>query len=260
MTDFEKSTPDAPSPRPREPVEDPVEQSHLASLRQINEPGSVLLTLLPELRLMMGLVTAAIIIAALYFGRDILIPLALAIFLGFVLDPLVVRLKRLGLPRMPAVAVVAVATLVLIGLTGLFLANQVSTLSARLPTYQNNIVDKLRDLREDADKPGMFDGVSKTFETLRREINLPVTPPAPVADSTRPGAQNLTPRRVVIEETPPSAFETATEWLRLGSGPLATAGIVMVFVVLILLDRLDLRDRMLRLWGGSLHRSTDAMD
>ena len=260
MTDFEKSTPDAPSPRPREPVDDPVEQSHLASLRQINEPGSVLLTLLPELRLMMGLVTAAIIIAALYFGRDILIPLALAIFLGFVLDPLVVRLKRLGLPRMPAVAVVAVATLVLIGLTGLFLANQVSTLSARLPTYQNNIVDKLRDLREDADKPGMFDGVSKTFETLRREINLPVTPSVPAADPTRPGARELTPRRVVIEETPPSAFETATEWLRLGSGPLATAGIVMVFVVLILLDRLDLRDRMLRLWGGSLHRSTDAMD
>ena len=153
MTDFQQSAQDMAPPRPRAPVEDPLEQAHLASLRQMNDPGNVLLTLLPELRLMMGLVTAAIIIAALYFGRAILIPLALAIFLGFVLDPLVVRLKRLGLPRMPAVAVVAVATLVLIGLTGLFLANQVSTLSARLPTYQNNIVDKLRDLREGADKP-----------------------------------------------------------------------------------------------------------
>ena len=107
-----------------------------------------LATLLPELKLMIGMVTAAIIIAALYFGRDILIPLALAIFLGFVLDPVVVRLKRVGMPRTPAVAVVAVSTLVLIGLTGLFLANQISTLSAQLPTYQSNIVDKLRGLRE----------------------------------------------------------------------------------------------------------------
>lgn len=218
-----------------------------------------LLSLLPELRLAIGLVTAACIIAALYFGRAVLIPLALAVFLGFVLDPLVVRLKRMGLPRAPAVAVVTVAALALIGLTGLFLANQIATLSAQLPTYQSNIVDKLKGVREGVGKPGMFDGVAKTVEIFRREINVSATPQPSATAPTRSPAE-LPPRRVLIEETPQSPFEQATEWLKLGSGPLATTGIVLVFVVLILLDRLDLRDRMLRLWGGSLQRSTDAMD
>jgi predicted PurR-regulated permease PerM/GAF domain-containing protein len=260
LTDFQKTPPDTP-PRPmREGFEDPIEQGHLASLKQMNEPATLLTALLPEFKLMIGLLTAAIIIAALYFGRDILIPLALAVFLGFVLDPLVIRLKRLGLPRTIAVAVVTVSTLVLIGLTGLFMANQISTLSARLPTYQTNIVEKLRGLREGADKPGMFDGAMKTFETFRREINISAAPPASTPGAARRNAASDSPQRVLIEEAPPSSFDQATEWLKLGSGPLATAGIVLVFMVLILLDRLDLRDRMLRLWGGSLHRSTDAMD
>ena len=221
------------------------------------------LVLLPELKLTIGLVTAAVLIAGLYFGRDILVPLALAVFLGFVLDPLVVRLKRLGLPRTPAVVVVTLSALALIGLGGVFLTNQISTLSARLPTYQNNISDKLRGLRQDVDRPGMFDGVAETLETFRREINVNNNASQPTAGPGQAGAASgaaLPPRHVLIEETPLSPIEQATRLIKLGSGPLATTGIVLVFVVLILLDRLDLRDRMLRLWGGSLQRSTDAMD
>ena len=89
----------------------------------------------------------------------VVMPLALAFLLGFVLDPLVVRLKRWGLPRAPAVIVVVLFTLSLIGLGGLFLGNQVSTLSAQLPTYQSNITTKLRGLRTDFARPGVFDGV-----------------------------------------------------------------------------------------------------
>lgn len=237
-----------------------VEDKAPAGLLSRDDLSIGLLTLLPEVRLATGLIIAACIIAALFFGRAVLIPLALAVFLGFVLDPLVVRLRRLGLPRAPAVAVVMVAALVLIGLTGVFLANQMATLSARLPTYQSNIVDKLKGLREGVDKPGMFDGVTKTFEIFRREINVGAAPLPSVTPLPQRSPAELSPRRVVIEKTPRSPIEEATEWLRLASGPLATTGIVLVFVVLILLDRLDLRDRMLRLWGGSLQRSTDAMD
>jgi predicted PurR-regulated permease PerM len=53
-----------------------------------------LVALLPEVKLLIGLTTASVIIAALYFGREILMPLALAFLLGFVLDPWVARLKR----------------------------------------------------------------------------------------------------------------------------------------------------------------------
>lgn len=206
-----------------------------------------IIALLPELKFTIGLVTAACIIAGLYFGRDVLIPLALAIFLGFVLDPLVVRLRRLGLPRTPAVIVVSIATLAVIALSATFLATQVATLSARLPTYQSNIADKLKSLRQNVDRPGMFEGALKTLETVRREINVVVAAPRPATPASQ-ATGDLPPRRVLIEETPQSVLEQATDWLRLGSGPLATTGIVMVFVVLILLDRLDLRDRMLRLW------------
>ena len=116
-------------------------------------PVATVLTLLPELRLMMGAVTAAVVIAGLYFGREILIPLALALLLGFVLDPLVTRLKRWGLPRAVAVIAVAALTLSMIALAGLFLGTQVSTLSAQLPTYRTNIKQKLRGLQASIDRP-----------------------------------------------------------------------------------------------------------
>ena len=223
---------------------------------------STLATVVPELKLMIGLVTGAMIICALYFGRGILIPLALAFLLGFVLDPLVMRLKRWGLPRGLSVIVVVVFALGMIALAGLFLGSQVSTLSAQLPTYQSNIKTKLRDLRESAARPGMFDGVVKTIDTLKSEVDQapPAAAPvdAPAAKSSQPPPPPL--QRVQLAERPPSSFQQALNWLEASSGPLANAGIVLVFVVLILLDRLDLRDRLLRLWGGSLHRSTDAMD
>ena len=223
-----------------------------------NAPLTAIAGAVPELKMMVGLITAAVLIAALYFGREILVPLALSILLGFVLDPLVVRLKRLGLPRAPAVILVVLFTLSLIGLGGLFLGNQVSTLSAELPTYQSNITTKLRGLRTDFNQPGVFDGVVKTFNTFKAEVDI--APPAAAADAGQRRNAAAAPQRVVVEERPTSAFRQMLAVLEAGSGPLANAGIVLVFVVLILLDRLDLRDRMLRLWGGSLQRSTDAMD
>ncbi|MDM0115469.1 AI-2E family transporter [Variovorax sp. J22R133] len=208
--------------------------------------------LLPELKLLIGLATAGLIIGALYFGREILMPLALALLLGFMLDPLVVRLRHWGLPRMPAVVVVVVFALTMLGLAGAFLGSQVSSLSTQLPTYQSNIKTKLRDLRQSANKPGLFDGAVKTYDTFKHEVEG-------TADAKR-GAGPPPPQRVEVEPRRPAPLEQAVQWLEASSGPLAQAGIVLVFMVLILLDRLDLRDRLLRLWGGTLHRSTDAMD
>ncbi|MBU2288191.1 MAG: AI-2E family transporter, partial [Gammaproteobacteria bacterium] len=208
---------------------------------------------------MVGMVTGGAIIAALYFGRDILIPLALALLLGFVLDPLVARLKRWGVPRAPAVFIVVALALATIGAAGLMLGSQVSALSAQLPTYQSNIQGKLRALQQSVNRPGMFDGAIRVFDAVRSEVEQDDAPVvAPRAAKPGPAAQPV--QRVQITERPTSSLRQAMGWLQAALGPLANAGIVLVFVVLILLDRLDLRDRLLRLWGGSLHRSTDAMD
>ena len=253
-----------PSPAPQIGDSAPVLNDPDASPRRLGltpEPPTVssLSALVPDLKIMAGAVTAAVIVAALYFGRDILMPLALAFLLGFVLDPLVTRLKRWGMPRASAVIVVVALALSALGLAGLFLGTQVSALSAQLPTYQSNIKAKLRNLRESADRPGMFDGVVKTFNAVKNEVDRSTVPIASTGTGRKSDAAPPV-QKVEVAERGPSAFQQAAVWLEAGAGPLATAGIVLVFVVLVLLDRLDLRDRLLRLWGGNLHRSTDAMD
>ena len=78
-------------------------------------------------------------IAALYLGRDVLIPLALAILLSFALGPPVTWLYRRGLPRVPAVlAVMLLVTLLLGGFTAL-VASQLTHLAQQLPTYEANL-------------------------------------------------------------------------------------------------------------------------
>lgn len=204
---------------------------------------------LGTLRLASGFLVAAVVICALYFGRDILVPLALAILLAFLLDPAVTRLKRWGLPRVPAVVLVVTATLALLVVAGAFVGKEVRDLGAELPTYQSTIRAKLAHLRESLRGPGVLDGLMETLDTVQREVER-MAPPAAEA-----GVQ-----RVQVQERPAPPFRQAMAWLERAAGPLAEAGIALVFVVLVLLDRMDLRDRMLRLVGGNLHRATDAMD
>ena len=208
----------------------------------------------PGVSMAAGLVSAAVIIAALYYGREFMVPLALAFLLGFVLDPLVVRLKRIGVPR--ATAAILVVGIVLAGLAvaGLFLGTQVRSLSTRLPVYETNIQVKLRAFRERLNAPGMFDGALRTLDTVKKEVEKTTVEPATRDAMTGP------PQRVELAEKPASPIDNVVRWLEVASGPLATFGIVLVFLVLVLLDRQDLRDRLLRLLGGNLHTTTEAMD
>ncbi|QXZ11372.1 AI-2E family transporter [Comamonas sp. Y33R10-2] len=203
--------------------------------------------LVPALRLLIGLLIASILILALFYGRDMLIPLALAMLFGFLLDPAVSRLKRWGLPRMASAIVVVMFALAALGGLGMYLGSQIQQLSADLPTYQSTIRDKLRGLRQSANMPSAWDGVFKTYNTVEKEISS--------ADSAKPRVQK------VEVQTPESKPTTQLlQWLGRIAEPLTTAGIVLLFVILILLDRDDLRDRLLRLVGGNFHVATDALD
>lgn len=204
-------------------------------------------------RIAAGMLIAALVIAGLYLGREILVPLALAVLLGFVLDPAVGRLRRWGVPRVLAVIGVVLVALGLIGGSAAFVTWEVRALSAELPTYQNTIRTKLASLRETIRAPGMFDGLTKTVDIVQREAEKMATP-APAGTGARPAQQ------VEIRERPASPVQQAIDVIGKIAGPLVNAGIVLVFVILVLLDRLDLRDRLVRLLGGSLHRATDAMD
>lgn len=211
--------------------------------------------LVPSLRFMSGLVIAALLIAGLYAGASILVPLALAFLLSFVLEPLVGGLKRIGLPRQPAVIAVVAATLMALGVMGMFLGKEARELSAELPSYQTNIRTKLRALRAELRAPGMFDGAKKTLDIVQREVE------AAAPDLAGRSAQRA-PRAQQVQVLPPPTTPTQQALAALGAlgGPLTQAGLVLIFVIFILLDRVDLRDRLLRLWGADLHRATDAMD
>ena len=205
---------------------------------------------------------AVMVVAVLYVGRDIFVPFALAVLLGFILDPLVTRLRRWRLPRAVAVVLVMICTVLLLGGASLFVGAQVVQLSKNLPTYQSTIQGKLRALRQGlVGQAGsaqggrdMLVGASRMMDVVGGEL-----------DATRRALDQVTHRstsaatRVQIEPAPRSAVQTAADLIEPVLAPAGTAGIVLVFVVFILLERTDMRDRLLRLVGGDLHRTTDAL-
>lgn len=199
------------------------------------------------LRAAAGLTVAAVIVLALYFGRELLVPIALAAFLGFLLDPLVTRLKRLGLPRTVAAIFVTVAAVAIIAGVAAYMLSQMRALSADLPTYQDTIRSKLVELRQQLKAPSDWDGALSTLRVVSKEIEQVDEPPRPT-------------QTVVIADPETGPVRTAALWMERIGGPAVTAGIVLLFVVLILIDRDGLRDRILRVMGGgNLHVATDAL-
>ncbi|WP_169728423.1 AI-2E family transporter [Geminicoccus roseus] len=98
-------------------------------------------------------VVGAAIIAALYFGQDILIPVALAVLLSFALAPLALRLQRLGLPRVPAVLMVVLVAFVGLGGFGMLVGSQLVQLADNLPQYQGNVAAKIQSFQSAAPPP-----------------------------------------------------------------------------------------------------------
>ncbi|WP_051201490.1 AI-2E family transporter [Paracoccus aminophilus] len=201
-------------------------------------------------KLAAALVIVTILIGTLYVGKGVLIPLAIAFLISFVLSPLVNWLARRGLSRLLAVGLVMLTVGIVIAGIGTLVGSQVRTLSAQLPTYQTTIRTKIDSLAQQMRGPGVFDGALETVNTVQKEVTQAV--------QGSPETAGVSKVEVVPAATSP--FQTAKDWLIPALSPLATAGIVLVFVFLVLLDSGDLRDRLLRLMGGNLHRSTDALD
>ena len=88
-----------------------------------------------------------IVVAALYFARDVLLPLALAILLSFLLSPVVARLEKWRLGRIPSVVIVAVVAFGLVATLGYVLLLQAYEVANQLPEYKDNIVAKIESFR-----------------------------------------------------------------------------------------------------------------
>ena len=217
--------------------------------------------------LTLAAVTLAVTVA--YFARSIVLPLALAILLSFVLAPVVAVLERLRIGRvLSVISAVLVAAVVIVGLGWVF-SNQLIDLTAELPKYRENLIAKVRDVRGAARGP--LEDASKTLEAINKELDGQKPPTSPVdswisrsLDAFRgptpaPPAPGE-PMPVKVVSMPGSTVEQAASWAGSFIEPLAMAGMVFVLVVFILLQRKELRNRIIQLFGSRhLHGTTRAI-
>jgi predicted PurR-regulated permease PerM len=200
------------------------------------------------------------IVAALYFARDVLVPIALAVLLSFVLAPLVRRLQYWRFPRIVAVFIVAIFAFSIIFGLGAFMVSQVSQLANDLPRYQSTLRDKIQSLQGVATGAGPLERASDVLKDLKKQLDKPAG--APTADpSLSSQAQSNRPIPVEVRQPDPGALQVLGALIEPLIHPLTTTGIVVIFVIFILLQQSDLRNRLVRLAGAKdLHRTTAALD
>ena len=184
-----------------------------------------------------GLLVAA---AFLYLARDVLIPLALAILLAFLLAPIVRQFERWRFGRIASTFIaVAIAFSAIAGVSWVA-ARQALSLAAKLPEYRENIQQKIRSLR--APPQGEIAKAAEAIKDLENEAG-PESAPMPVT------------------ETPPTAFAALSELVTPFVRPIGTALAVVVFTILLLLNRENMRERLIGLVGArKINVTTQALE
>ena len=208
------------------------------------------------------LAVAVVIVVSLYFGREVFVPMALAVLLSFALGPLVLLLRRWRLGRVPAVIVAVLLAFSTIGGVGTFVGTQLAHLAGELRGYQTNIAQKIHSLRYTQSKGGVVDRTSAMVNNLSKEMAKPAeTVIKPTANKLSALPQPQSPVPVEIRQAASTPLQIIYEVAAPLLQPLATAGIVIVFVIFFLLQREDLRDRFIRLAGAAdLRRTTVGLD
>ena len=203
---------------------------------------------------------AALIIAALYFGREIFVPFALAVLLSFVLAPFVMRLRSWRIPRTISVLVVVFIGFSIIFSLGGLMVSQATRLAAKLPGYQQTLSDKIESLRGLMGGSGTLEQASTVLKELKTELQHQDAAGRP-ADSELTRQTSDKPIPVEVRQPDPGALSTFGAIIQPLISPLTTTGIVVIFVVFVLLQREDLRNRLVRLAGSAdIQRTTAALD
>ncbi|MBP1314909.1 AI-2E family transporter [Herbaspirillum huttiense] len=191
------------------------------------------------------LLGAAVVLGMLYFGRDILAPLAVAGIASLIILPLVRKLDALGLNR----AAAAMVSVLLVGgclvALAVVLTFQLVSVTSDLPQYREGIQDKVESVRAMAERP---------FARLEAELSAVI--PQPVPESARSGKKNSRTAAAAAAaaatpeaDTRMSVRGALRRLFALAWGPIGQAGIVLVLLVFILLEQESLRERLIRLAG-----------
>lgn len=194
--------------------------------------------------------TVVLIIASLYWAQAVLIPIAVSILLTFLLTPVADILERLGLGRVFSVILIVILAFSFLAAVGWIVTLQLTSVANELPTYRKNIEQKIADIRG-AGKGGALEKVQKTAEEVKKELEK----------KDEPAKAQPKPREVVVQGEQSSTFwplpiDIAPMFERLASG-----GLAIVLVIFMLMQREDLRNRLIRLIGyGHLTLTTKALE
>src|SRR5579859_5186268 len=185
-------------------------------------------------------ILVALFIAMLYFGREIFVPIALAILLSFVLAPVVIALQRIHVPRGLAVVSVAMIAFALIFAMGSLLATQLTQLAGDLPQYQSTISQKIQSFRDTTAGRGTLERASGMLKDLSKQLDKPKDAQSAPASSSilspkAPGP--VSPVPVEVRQPDPGALESLSALISPLLHPLATTGIIIIFVIFILFQR-----------------------
>lgn len=198
-----------------------------------------------------SLAAMVLVVAVLHVGRDIFLPLACAVLITFALAPAVIFLRRKRLPHLVSVLTVVTLAFAAIGIFLLIVVGQVGSLAQQLPSFQANIVTKLETLQADNDGNRLVARLTRMASTINSEISTTLSEGE--AEASPPVQVELVERR--------NAFEILSDLVVPLVSPAATAGLVVVVVIFMLLQREDLRDRFIRLVGSNdIHRTTQVLE
>ncbi len=211
----------------------------------------------PSLRSLLTIAIGVVVVAGLYFGRSVLIPITLAMLLSFLLAPLVNLLRRIHLGRVPSVLLAVLLALTVILALGGLIGTQVADLAQNVPRYALTIQQKVGALQQLV--LAHMTEITRGLGARPAHVAVAVNTKAPPAAAASVDTQKPIP--VEVHQPDLTAIQIAQRIVTPVVEPLSTTAIVLIVSVFILLQREDLRDRMIRLFGSSdLHRTTLAMN
>ena len=211
----------------------------------------------PGLSGLLTLAVAVVVVAGLYLGRTVLIPITLAVLLSFLLAPAVNLLRAVHLGKVGSVIVAVVLALGIILALGGLIGVQIAGLAQDVPRYAATVQSKVDTVQSFA--------TSRLSLVLLRvgQLEKPAAPTPTPAPAAAPAKGPAEAKPVVVEVRQPDAtpLQIAERVIAPVIDPLATAAIVLIVSIFVLLQQEDLRDRLIRLFGSSdLHRTTVAMN
>ena len=198
----------------------------------------------------------ALLVSILSRGQDVIVPVALAVFIAFVLNPVVYALER-RVPRVAAIGLVLTLALALAGGFGYVITAEFRDVAAQVPRYSASIKSKLATLR--LTRTGAIADIQKTVEDAGRELDKQ----AQRADRASSGPAGARPsaQPVVVVPGEPTDVERLRTILAPVVEPLVEAGVVVILVIFMLMQREDLRNRLIRLVGkGRVTLTTRTLD